>query len=692
MNALSKPYLRLFRNILVLVFLVICQSQVLAQNINAEPITIEGNKEVKDDQPSSNDGSEKSASTDEKESIKNQENAEKEADVDQKKVNTSSSDHQGIQKTIPAKTTVPNLGLITAATVGAVVAGSSSGGSTQETRTVVSTSYSYAGNIETARITFSDGTVQVLTANAISNTVSWASDNVTRTTTYTFAGGRTNAVVDTVPGTVAYTYSGATETATTTFGNGVTSSSTANAISNTVSWASDNVTRTTTYTFAGGRTNAVVDTVLGVETSPVITAAVYPSGWTAGAAVTPPSVSARFTTFGNGTIVTSEDGTSTKPFIQSTLVSSSIRDSNSFVQSPSTTYDLRWGMPDGDGPAVAALFPNATNALASPLFYAGIRVSSYTSLFSGPTLVKPSDDILDAWNNGWTGKNINVLLIDNFDGRSSCNSPSSCHGIITMMNVHLTAPGTSKFGMDFNSLNPIKGSDGLNLASATNMNVVNLSFTAVNSWICNNGCGIAPDDTTWANGIAAAASANARFVNLLSGTSSVTYVNDLADAVVTKSAGNNNIDAKYDTLTRALMGDASISVRLLVVGALDKDGAVTSGATKAAYSDFAGSDSAIRERFVMANGSMPWNNNAVGVNGWQFNTVSGTSFAAPRVAGYAAIVMQKFPNLDAVKTSSIILDTARYDTLTCHPNCDPAIYGRGEASLSRALAPIGSLR
>ena len=69
-----------------------------------------------------------------------------------------------------------------------------------------------------------------------------------------------------------------------------------------------------------------------------------------------------------------------------------------------------------------------------------------------------------------------------------------------------------------------------------------------------------------------------------------------------------------------------------------------------------------------------------------------SSYAAPRVAGYVAIIEQKFPNLTPVSTASILLQTARYDTLTCYPNCDPAIYGAGEASLSRALAPVGRLR
>jgi hypothetical protein len=42
-----------------------------------------------------------------------------------------------------------------------------------------------------------------------------------------------------------------------------------------------------------------------------------------------------------------------------------------------------------------------------------------------------------------------------------------------------------------------------------------------------------------------------------------------------------------------------------------------------------------------------------------------------------------------------MLDTARYDTLSCYytvTGCDKTIYGKGEASLSRALAPVGKLR
>jgi hypothetical protein len=175
------------------------------------------------------------------------------------------------------------------------------------------------------------------------------------------------------------------------------------------------------------------------------------------------------------------------------------------------------------------------------------------------------------------------------------------------------------------------------------------------------------------------------------------------DAVVVKAAGNDGILADKEPLNKSLATNSNINPRLLIVGALNRAGFTSSLATIESYSNIAGSDSSVSSRFLVASGTTPFSNgymarNGVAIEGTTFGpdgsalSATGTSYAAPRVAGYVAILRSKFPNLDAVKSSSIILDTARYDTLTCNPNCDPAIYGKGEASLSRALAPVGRLR
>ena len=65
----------------------------------------------------------------------------------------------------------------------------------------------------------------------------------------------------------------------------------------------------------------------------------------------------------------------------------------------------------------------------------------------------------------------------------------------------------------------------------------------------------------------------------------------------------------------------------------------------------------------------------------------GTSLAAPSVSGAAALLNQKFPNLDGNDIKNILLQTA--DDLGQEGIDD--IYGYGLLDLSNAISPIGSL-
>jgi len=66
---------------------------------------------------------------------------------------------------------------------------------------------------------------------------------------------------------------------------------------------------------------------------------------------------------------------------------------------------------------------------------------------------------------------------------------------------------------------------------------------------------------------------------------------------------------------------------------------------------------------------------------------NGNSFAAPRAAGAAALVRQKFPNLTGSQTATTILHTA--DDLGA-TGVD-AVYGHGELNVGKALSPVGNL-
>ena len=97
-------------------------------------------------------------------------------------------------------------------------------------------------------------------------------------------------------------------------------------------------------------------------------------------------------------------------------------------------------------------------------------------------------------------------------------------------------------------------------------------------------------------------------------------------------------------------------------------------ASLASYSNTPGSDTVLQRQFLV-----------VGVEGHKTG-LYGTSFAAPVVSGYSAILGSKFTRASATQITNQLLNTARQDTIS---NYNPALHGRGEASLTRALAPVG---
>ena len=588
------------------------------------------------------------------------------------------------------------LTLITILVVGCGGGGGGGGGGTSYVAPSV-TSTTYSGSVQT--IHYSDGSA--VTNNASSSSASWASDHITRTTTYSYSDGGNNSVVDTVSPTLALpTYSGSFQTIVTTYGDGSTVSVTAGATSTAVTWASDHITKTTTYTFANGGTNPVVATVNPTVSTPVLTAAVYPGNWTTVGTVTAPTVSAKNNVYGDGYISTVEDGTLSKPFNQTTLSGQSITDPNKYVISPTKTYNLTWGVPDKSGPSYAALFPTTGSyiTLNGPITMWGQALSgqcSHPPCANGATIWAPHPEVIDAWNQGWTGKGTNIVMEDFLSGTYAY------HGAITTLLANRYAIGATMYGFNVPTGLGIYNFDGTAAtpSSTINIGVVNASYGAnLNSIIGH----AAPWTNAELNSAATAYTSSATSVvnRYNSNVGNFNYVS----AVITKAAGNDSITANYEPLVKALAANATINNRLLIVGALNQAGFTSAPATITAYSNKAGTDATIQSRFLVASGTTPFMTGDVAVNGIAVGATTsvdpngqylgnvGTSYAAPRVAGYTAIVMSKFPNLDAVRTSSIMLDTARYDTLSCNPNCDPAIYGKGEASLSRALAPVGRLR
>lgn len=130
-----------------------------------------------------------------------------------------------------------------------------------------------------------------------------------------------------------------------------------------------------------------------------------------------------------------------------------------------------------------------------------------------------------------------------------------------------------------------------------------------------------------------------------------------------------------NSMAVALAYQNSTKASTIVVGATTGSGTQENIAV---YSTRAG---ILADRFVLASGD-------TGVTG-----VVGTSFAAPRVAGIAAILKQKYPSLSSAQIANIILLSANKDInntgVDTFKGVSP-IYGHGKASLTRALALAAS--
>lgn len=154
------------------------------------------------------------------------------------------------------------------------------------------------------------------------------------------------------------------------------------------------------------------------------------------------------------------------------------------------------------------------------------------------------------------------------------------------------------------------------------------------------------------------------------------------NSVVTVAAGNGGRACATEDLSGcnavaiALAYQTASNASTIIVGALSGSGSNQNIAT---YSTRAG---ILAPRFILASGESG------------YSGLAGTSFAAPRVAGVAAILGQRFPKLTPPQIANIILLSADKDINNDGANDFSGvstIYGHGKLSLTRALALASSL-
>jgi subtilisin family serine protease len=299
----------------------------------------------------------------------------------------------------------------------------------------------------------------------------------------------------------------------------------------------------------------------------------------------------------------------------------------------------------------------------------------------------PYHGAITAWEQGDTGAGVTIGIVDSgidtsnpeFSGRISGASADVVSGSSRML-----TNSDSDHGTDV-ALVAAAARDGTGVMGIAYGATI-LMARADTPGTCATKCSF--DDVDIASGVDRAVAGGAKVINLSLGgdgasSTMIAAVKRAAAAgvVVVVAAGN---DATADPNAFAASLQAAGNGNVIIAGSVDKNGAISS------FSDRAGTS---QQYFLAALGEdvcCTYANGTIKVtttNGQQYVEVfSGTSFAAPQIAGAAALLMQAFPKLTAAQVVNLLLSTAK-DAGTTGTD---GTYGRGILDINAAFQPQGA--
>jgi hypothetical protein len=334
-------------------------------------------------------------------------------------------------------------------------------------------------------------------------------------------------------------------------------------------------------------------------------------------------------------------------------------------------YNYTEGSPSSESNADQAITSSTTYSLP----YIAPNGASYSSLSAANTALNSGGDAVatrdtnarSAWQQGWTGRGVKIGVADGFNS----NGVIDAHGDWVVVVAASVAPEATFAMRDVLSSATL-------VAQLGDVDAAYTYFEQNGYHIINNSWGVErpvrnssgaytgalySDFDSLVNATVAAFDPNspssAQGLYILAGGNG-------AEHCPTRRIENCNwMAAVLDQIRDA--GYAG-GVRTIFVGSL-----ADNSDNLAVYSYYAGD---LKNDFIVAHDDV-----------FTAGDASGTSFAAPRVAGAAALVEHKFPNLSSAQIKQVLLQTA--DDLGA-PGVDE-VYGHGRLNILNALSPQGSV-
>lgn len=257
-----------------------------------------------------------------------------------------------------------------------------------------------------------------------------------------------------------------------------------------------------------------------------------------------------------------------------------------------------------------------------------------------------------AWIDGWTGKNVKVGIADDFN----TNNVRDTHGDDVAFVIQSIAPEATYSRIDALGWWPdMSTQEALEYFEANDYHIINASF------------GIERTDVSEQNFNSRLQSAIANFDQEAENSKQALIIYAAGNSGES-CAGRRGEDCDLQQAIVSGLRDAGYTAgeKTIFVSAL------ADGSNEMAdYSLIAGD---LKNDFLVAHDDVA-----------TYGDDSGTSFAAPRVTGAAALVRHKFPNLTSDQLKQVLLQTA--DDLG-DTGVDE-IYGHGKLSIVNALSPVG---